>query len=305
MLYYFIINGQAQKVTLIQEFLDRELEGLDLESERYVTQGVGDGTRFVRFYCDLHRKDEVCFVACGGSGTTNEVASGIAGFEKKKMAIIPFGMTNDFLKCYPGRNFRSVAGILDGETVSVDLIKAGDWYALNYINCGFDAECSAEGSNRIYKGVDAVKAYKDAVFKCIIFNRYNKIKVYADGELISSRRIMLVGMGNGQWCGGQFHCAPRAKLDDGLIDVCLMKAIPLVDFLYMLPRYTDGTYMENDFCRARLVVRRAKTLRLESKNLFNLSLDGEIVCGRKFDVEILPGHISLVLPKLIDKEDKK
>jgi len=302
MLYFFIINGQPQKLPAITEFLDRELKDLKINCERYITQGSGDGTRFVRFYCDLHQKDEVCFVACGGSGTVNEVASGIAGFEHKSMAIVPFGNTNDFIKIYPDRDFKSIGKILEGETVKLDLIKAGDWYSLNYINCGFDAECAALGEEMKEKGVDGVTAYKKAVFRSILSSRYNRIKVWADGELISGNRIMLVGMGNGQWCGGQYHCAPLAKPDDGLIEVCLIKAIPLVDFLYMLPRYTDGTYMQNDFCRVRLVSRSVKTLRLESKNLFHLCLDGEIVRGRKFEVSILPRHISLVLPKIEEKE---
>ena len=79
MYYIFIVNGREDKGHILED-LNRQIQevGVGLDYEIYRTRGVGDGTRFVRIYCDLHPAAKVCFVACGGSGTMNEVASNSA-----------------------------------------------------------------------------------------------------------------------------------------------------------------------------------------------------------------------------------
>ena len=113
--YIFIINGREDKA-FIEEDLTRQIReyGPGLDYEIYKTRGVGDGTRFVRIYCDLHPAAKVCFVACGGSGTMNEVVSGMVGSTGKTLAILAYGETNDFLKCFPDRDFTSLSRMLNG-----------------------------------------------------------------------------------------------------------------------------------------------------------------------------------------------
>ena len=75
MKYIYIINGRADKAPAYQEFFD-QLKEIPHLHEVYTTLGEGDATRYVRLYCDLHPEEEVCFVACGGNGIINGVASG-------------------------------------------------------------------------------------------------------------------------------------------------------------------------------------------------------------------------------------
>ncbi len=104
--YIFVINGREDKRWIADE-VDRQIRqlGSSLDYEIYTTSGAGDGTRFTRIYCDLHPNARVCFVACGGTGTLNEVASGLAGFKGKSLALLAFGTTNDFTKNFPDRDF--------------------------------------------------------------------------------------------------------------------------------------------------------------------------------------------------------
>ena len=103
MKYIFIVNGRADKAPYRKQIIEQiEQCTHGLNYEIYETEGMGDATRYTHVYCDLHPAEEVCFVACGGDGTINEVASGIAGFEHKSMAIIAIGGSgNDFIKYYP------------------------------------------------------------------------------------------------------------------------------------------------------------------------------------------------------------
>ncbi|MBP5210501.1 MAG: hypothetical protein J6Z27_01510, partial [Bacteroidales bacterium] len=100
MRYIFVVNGRRDKSHIMPD-LQKQIEEVTIDHIIYETKGVGDGTRYVRLYCEFHDKEEICFVACGGSGTTNEVAAGIIGFENKYMAILSYGTSNDFIKYYP------------------------------------------------------------------------------------------------------------------------------------------------------------------------------------------------------------
>lgn len=297
MKYIFVINNRLDKDNHISDDLKRQLTGKDIIYDIYRTEGVGDGIRFVRIYSDLHQNEEVCFVACGGSGTANEVASGIIGFKNKSMALLAYGSTNDFTKNYPERDFHSVDKILEGDKVQIDIIKANDNYSINVINIGFDGVCSFKGNTYIEQGMDGVKAFKRAVFASILTARYNSIKIVADGKQLNRKKMLLCAVGNGIWCGGQYRCAPYAVLDDGLMEVCLFKTCSLLTLLIMMKYYEKGEHLTNSFCKKRLIYCRAKHLQVTSKSLIYSGLDGETIPSCNFEIDVLPKALNLILPK--------
>ena len=302
MYYIFVINGRKDYADRIKADLDRQLSEVDIAYEFYFTEGVGDGTRFVRIYCDLHRKKEVCFIACGGSGTANEVASGIVGFEGKSMAFLAYGATNDFTKYYDELDFTSLKKILQGELRQIDIIKANDSYSMNVINVGFDASVAYLANRYLEQGLNGVRAFRKGLWDSLITRRLNGIRVVADGERLNKKVMLLCSIGNASWCGGQYHCSPKADTEDGLMEVCLLKPMLLMDFVRMLPKYTKGTYLEDKFSLKRLEYRQVKHVELDSKDLIYISNDGEIVASSHFDIDILPKALNIVLPAKKDQE---
>lgn len=295
MFYIFVVNGRNDMRERIDTDLRKQLEGRAIRYSIYHTEGPGDGLRYVRIHCDLYPAEEECFIACGGSGTANEVASGIVGYPSKSMAILAYGSSNDLIKYYPDRNFHSLDCILRGENVKIDIIKANENYSLNVINCGFDAMVAHE-ANRFLEQGKGQKGYVKAVWKCLLWHRFNHIKVTADGERLNRRTMVLCTLSNAGWCGGKYYCAPNARTDDGLIDVCLFKSCTLLSFLLMMGKYTRGKHLSDPYCKKHLVYRQVRHAELESKDLIFLGLDGEISAATHFDIDILPGAINLVLP---------
>lgn len=296
MLYIFIVNGRPDKKDRIDSDLKRQLEDISINCETYHTTGIGDGIRFVRIYCDLHPDDEVCFVACGGSGTVNEVASGIVGFRNKSMAILAYGATNDFIKYYPDRRFNDFKGVLEGETAQVDIIKVNDNYSLNVVSLGFDSMVAREGNLLIESGMEGTQAFRRAVFRGLLGGRVNSIRIKADGKRLNRRKMLLCTMANAKWCGGQFLCAPNAVVDDGLMEVCMFKTCSIFAFLIIMKKYALGQHLTDRFCSKRLVYCRARHVTAMSKNLMYISLDGEIIASTGFDIDIIPKAVTLVLP---------
>lgn len=300
MKYIFVINGREDKLVYLDD-IQRQIGELCPGAMQYKTIGVGDGTRFVRSYCEFHQKEEVCFVACGGSGTANEVGAGLIGYEHKSMAILAYGTTNDLTKYYPGRDHRSLRDIIqNGEEVRIDAIKCNDDYSFNVINIGLDASAAYETNLYIEAGVKS--GYLRGVIKAVLTSRFNNFRVIVDGERITKGLSLLCTVSNSQYCGGMFKCSPRAKVDDGLMEVCLIRGISLLTFLIILPKYIKGKHLDSKFCMRRMVYRQAKNVELSSKDLMYVSNDGEILASDHFDIRIIEKAVTLRLPGL-KKED--
>ncbi len=296
MKYIFVVNGRFDKAHILPD-LEAQLAGREVSYSIYVSTGIGDATRYVRMYCEFHPGEEVCFVACGGSGTVNEVVSGIVGAgPEKSLAIMAYGTTNDFTKCWPGRNFTSLQDLLEGEERRVDLVRCNDDYSLNVANIGFDAMVAYRANENIELGRS--NPYGRSVFVSMLRSRYNHFKVWADGEKISPCLTMLCNVSNGRCCGGEFYCAPRAKVDDGLMEVCLIHSMPLPLFLRILPLYRSGRHLDSQRCMRHMKYRQAKKVVVESRRLLFVSLDGEITAARRFEFTILEKAVRLHLPKL-------
>lgn len=296
MKYLFVVNGRFDKAHILPD-LKAQLAGREVSYSIYVTTGLGDATRYVRLYCEFHPGEEVCFVACGGSGTVNEVVSGIVGAgPEKSFAILAYGTTNDFIKCWPGRCFTSLQDLLEGEEKQVDLIRCNDDYSLNVTNIGFDAMVAYRANVNIEEG--RRNPYGRSVLASMLGSRYNRLKIWADGEKISGCLTMLCTVSNGRVCGGEFCCAPRAKVDDGLMEVCLVRSLPLLFFLTILPLYRSGRHLDSKRCMRHMVYRQAKKVVVECPNMFFAALDGEITAATRLEFDMLERAVRLRLPRL-------
>lgn len=296
MYYIFVVNNREDK-KFILDAVKHQIPSVNIDYEIYCTQGSGDATRFARLYCEFHQTDQVCFVACGGSGTANEVASGIIGYSNKSLAILAYGLTNDFTKNFPGRDFKSLKDIVDGEDRQIDVIKCNDDYCINVANIGFDARAAYEINEIQTRGGRYPIAR--GILRSLLFYRYNALKIVADGETVSTFRTLLCNIGNGKYCGGIFLTAPYAVVDDGRMDVCVIRSCTLVETLIMLPRVRRGEHLDDPFCQEHLRYRRVKHLELSSRDLMYICLDGEMTAATRFVFDIVPGALTLRLPQEI------
>lgn len=301
MLYIFIVNGREDK-RFILEKLSSQLAGSEIKYEIYVTKGEGDATRHVRIYNEFHPDEEVCFVACGGSGTLNEVATGIIGYEKKSMALLAYGTGNNFPQSFPGLDFTSVKAIVEGETRRIDAIKCNNDYAINVINFGFDSMAAFYGAQYILKRKS--KPYLRGTLRAMFFNRYNRFRIVVDGEKLSSWFTMFCTVANASYYGENFKCAPYAKVDDGHLDVEVVRSSSLLTFLLMFTYFKPGRHPESAFCRHWMKFRNARHVEVSSKSLIYLCVDGEMVASRKYVIDILDKAVPFRFPAASNSESQ-
>lgn len=295
--YCFIINNEPSKIGNAH-VIEEEINKLDnkIDFEIYKTTAEKSATQFVREYCIENKDREICFVACGGDGTINEVATGMVGAEGKHMAVLAYGSGNDFIKYYAGKNFLSVKDIVNGKPHKIDILKVNkDRYSINVCNFGFDSVVASTANRLSRKGNK--NPYRWGIVKAIFCARFNAINVSADGEVLNpGKRMLLCTLGNNNHVGGEFFCSPRAKNDDGLIEVCYCKTTTLFGFLGLLPVYTAGKHLDDPKTSRHFIYRQAKTVDIHSDKQIELCLDGEMLAGNDFHVEVLPQAISFIIP---------
>lgn len=270
------------------------------DCEVYVTKAVGDATEFVKATCAERKGEPMRFIACGGDGTINEVFSGAVGAENVSVTCWPCGSGNDFVKVFGGaETFMDIADLIHAPEQKLDALKVGERYSFNVTNFGFDTTVAITiNKEREKTGHGNKNAYTKGVVTALLTSMKNECKVWADGELLNeSGKALLCTVANGQYVGGSFKCAPRAKTDDGLIEVCLIKPISRLRFVKILTPYTNGEHLDREDMQDIITYRQAKKVDVEAPEGFAYSLDGEIIYEDKFSIEIVEGALRLAVPE--------
>lgn len=298
MQYIFIVNpcaGHGDHVRAVSEKIAALAEKDNCAL--YETKGVGDATDYVRAYCRAHG-EPVRFIACGGDGTINEVFNGAVGFPQASVTCYPCGSGNDFVKCFGGKAaFEDIGALLHAPAKPLDLMKIGERYCVNICNFGFDTTVAITMNQvRNKKLIGGKNAYTTGIVKALLTAMKSQCTVYADGERLNDGKMLLCTVANGQYVGGAFRCAPRAKCDDGLIEVCLVRPISRLRFVKLLGPYTNGEHLDDPQFQDIITYRQAKSVEIQAGAGFAYSLDGEIIYSDRFTVEMVPAALNFAAP---------
>ncbi len=301
MKFIFVVNpfaGAGGTEDKIRSAIARLPEKDDCEI--YVTKAPGDATEFVRSTCKKHAKERLRFIACGGDGTINEVFSGAVGADNVSLTCYPCGSGNDFVKCFGGAEaFLDVAALIRAPEQKLDVLKVGDRYSINVTNFGFDTTVAITvNKEREKTGHGSKSAYTRGIVIALIKSMKTKCKVWADGELLNpDGKILLCTAANGQYVGGSFKCAPKARTDDGFVEVCIVKPISRIRFFRTIKPYTNGEHIDSEGMKDIVIYRRAKKVSVEAPEGFAYSLDGEIIHENKFTVGIVEKALRFAAPE--------
>lgn len=297
------------------------LSALGADAEVYCTLGPRDATRFVADRCAAGCDDTLRFYACGGDGTLNEVVSGVMEGERLsaeptpqqkvkgercadagpccvEVACYPCGSGDDFVRYWQGMDFTDIGSLMRGTTVPVDVVRMGDHYCVNTLNYGFEAAvCHAMASVRRVPVVGGRLAYTTGIMASLATGRHNRCRVTVDGELWLDGEVLLLSVANGQYAGGGYHCAPRAKNDDGLLEVMAVKPMSVARFASLIKYYKNGELLDREELRQLVSYRRGRHVVIDTLRDSYVATDGEIVPGNHFDVECLGRAINFVIPE--------
>ena len=297
----FIVNPKAGSEDNLKLVKGKIAEaGIEDSCDIYVTTAKNNATIFADEYIRKHPGEEIRFIACGGDGTICEVFNAAIYRDNVTVSVFPCGSGNDFVKVFGGsEKFSDLRKIIEAPSKKIDVLKVGERYSINVVNFGFDTTVAIQvNEDRDRTGKGSKSSYTKGIIKAIVTSMKNHFKVWADGELLDTNGVaLLCTLGNGQYVGGSFRCSPRAKLDDGLIEVCLVKTISRFKLVQLIDSYKKGTHLDNPALKDVLIYRQARKVDVEGPEGFAYSLDGEIIYQDKFTVEVAENAINLAVPE--------
>lgn len=310
MRFVFIVNpvaGQGNLTNELQDSFLRAAENAHVLAYVYETKGVGDAEIFVRKTLESNPGQKICFIACGGDGTFNEVLNGCIGNENAVCSVIPMGTGNDFVRNFPDAgDFLDVYELFEGNVIRCDAIEYsgiidGEFrtrYCGNMFNIGFDC-------NVVDKTADLKKkpllsgslAYLAGVAYTLIKKNGADLKVTANGTVLCDGPILLTSIANGSYCGGGVMSNPYASVQDGKIDLSVISNMSRLKFISLFPKYQKGTHLDTPAAKVLIKNVKAEEVTVTPRNgSMRLCVDGEIYTAEGVIFRIIPGAFSLLVP---------
>ena len=259
-----------------------------------LTTGEGDGVEAGR-RAALEGYDRV-FVA-GGDGTLNEVLNGLAQVDGALgavvLAVVPLGTGNDFATAIgvPASPEDAVDALLGGAVAPVDVGRVNDRCFLNISAGGFIADVS-DAVNPQLKTVLGKLAYLIGGAQVLLDYEPVSARV-ANAATVTKASLLAFAVCNSRLIGGGRLIAPHAIVDDGWLDVCLIHAMPTLEFVALLRRVSSGDHVDDD----RVTYFRTQQLELAFDRAVRINTDGQVLEADRCRYEVLPGAARVLLPR--------
>ena len=253
------------------------------------------------------RDEEIYIYAAGGDGTFNEVLTGAMNYKKAAVGLLPYGSGNDFLRSFGVREeFCDIEDQLRGGVKEIDMIKTQRGFAAAICSAGLDAKV-AYGIPKFRRLplCGGSMAYKLSIIEVLLGKKATKLHINIDGKEFE-RSCLLVAVCNGHAYGGGFMAAPESKLDDGILDVMVVKEISLPKIAKVLPLYQAGKHFKDGQIVPELKdvveyfpARNVTIQPVDSNQDMIVNVDGECGPDKVLSAEIVPLSAKIILPQAV------
>lgn len=311
MKHAFIINpvsGNGKRAAELIAKLDALIQEDSREISYYLTEGRGDATVIAsRLALEAEDRDEEIRVyACGGDGTVNEVINGIADCENAILGVVPIGSGNDFIRNFDNADWMDVAKQVDAGFETIDCIKYSyeaedgvvDKYCGNGMNIGFDGNTAILANElKSHKFINGSFSYLLAVAITLIKKEGARLKITADGEEMANGNIILSCITNGRFCGGGIELSPRARVNNGTLEVLVVTDVTRRKVVQVFPRIMSGKIFEIPDVDTFAKFAQPKHMRVEPLDgTMKYVVDGEEVRSGAIDIDIIENGLRVVVP---------
>lgn len=232
-----------------------------------VTWEKGDGIRFAR---EGATRGVDAVVAVGGDGTINEVLNGLDGSDVP-LGIVPLGTANDFARQVgiPEDADHAMDVVLRRPPRTIDTAELNGRRFLNVSSGGVAAEATAETPTEAKEQLGPL-AYAITGVRKLADLQPRRAHITAPGVDLNCE-FLIFAVGNARITGGGTRITPRALVTDGLIDLCIVEAMPRADFAKLLLRVKKGEHLDE----ARVRYLQLPSLTIAADGPLTVNVDGE------------------------------
>ncbi len=295
--YLAIVNpaaGGGRSRKLLGPALERLRAG-GIEVNVAETRSPGDATGIAR---EAYGRGVRNFVAVGGDGTSYEIVNGLfpeaLNGEPPTLAFLPLGTGNSFLRDFSDRGVEhAIEAILARRSRRCDVLslrhRTGTIYYINLLSMGFSADVATLRARRFSAWGEL--GYLTSIFLTLArFNRRPFLVRVEGEEEFDRRECLFLTFNNSKYTGGTMMMAPKAEIDDGLIEYVRWGPIGRLGLIRNLPTLYDGTHIAHPLAE-RKGVRRVE---FNLQHPVDVMVDGEVLTLHCEELGVLPAALNVV-----------
>ncbi len=285
----FIINpisGVAAKGN-IEKIIDDNIDTNKYDYYVEYTKGPGHATEI----CMIHVENGTdIIVAVGGDGSVNEIAKGISG-TNVILGIIPAGSGNGLahhLKI--PRQFKQAIDIINqGKVIRMDTGSINDKLFVSIAGIGFDGLVARKFAESKRRGF---LTYLRIVTEEYPNYRPRRYVLSFNGKEIKTKALF-ISFANSDQFGYNTSIAPGAQVDDGLLDITIMKKPMMIE----LPFLASLLYWRKIDFSKHIEIYKTNELILKTRRRRWVNIDGEPVkMKKKLHIKVYPQTLNVIVP---------
>ncbi len=244
----------------------------------------------INAFSDFRDTNYYYVLIAGGDGTIDNVVNAMAkAGVSVPIGILPVGTANDFGKFLgmPSDIRKACRQILSSEVTSVDLGSINDKYFVNVASTGLFTDVSQKTDVNLKNTIGKLAYYLKGLEELPNFRKL-EIKIKSEEmEYEGNMYFMLVF--NGQ-TAGNFKLATRASAADGLLDVIIFKAIPIIELIPLFVKVLKGEHLDSD----NVIYFKTNNLYIESHEDIVTDIDGEKGPDFPLNIKCIKGGLKVL-----------
>jgi diacylglycerol kinase (ATP) len=291
-----IANPAAGNKELLQKvpWIRQQLLTKAQEVEILQTKKPGDGAEFVRNIAD--QVDMI--ISVGGDGTVHELINALCPLSHRPVfAVLPGGTCNDFSRALGISPIPEVAvnQILQQNIRQVDVGKHDEQYFLNFWGIGLITQVSEQIQPDIKKDWGRLAYYLSAV-ETIASPKTFYLEVESESNYFQGEACMMI-VGNGSYVGGMETYFPSSQVQDGQLDVLIIRKASIESFFSMITSHLCEERPESE----HLLYFQASSLTVKTDPIQTVDCDGEKHTSTPTQLSILPKHLKMIVGDSFDE----
>lgn len=288
------ISGTGSKLRLERKII-RKCYDHNVAFEMLLTAEDGNYS----FLRDKIKEDKITdIVICGGDGSLNPLVGALLNV-KVNFGIIPLGSGNGlaFAAKIPKSIDKAFEIIFNGKASCVDAFLINDRLSCMLCGIGFDAQVAYDFSLQKKRGL--VTYIKQSLKNFLSASTYPFV-IEINGTSINADAFFIC-IANSNQFGNNVTIAPKASLNDGLVDLIIVKKMGKLNVVWsVLKQVKAGTLTnqeEKDFLNKNVLYFQASTLKIYNTDLAPLHIDGDPAeTSKEFNINIVPNAFRLIQP---------
>lgn len=278
------------------------MPALDAKGYNYFWEESKPGQAPAQVKQAIMDKGAEAVVVVGGDGSLYQAVNGMVENDRLikddiVLAALPVGSARDFAHFLYGSTQSEILRLLDdGIVKNIDIGKCTyqgkdssciSEYFINSFDAGAGADtCTAVNANdgqvkRRFK--NGKTAFMLTALKVLMTFNYTETKVEIADESFAGEYI-IIGIANGQYVGGGMNLFPKAKLDDGLLDLVLVPRKSRLEILTLFSKVYGGSFLDIE----GVVYRQTKQVKISTGRPIDIELDGEVPGTTNATISVVP-----------------